>query len=206
MLAYASHTGTKTTLAAMRAAGWRCLLVATGAHGRWDPKGWEYAIDNGAYAAWTRQEPWDERLFLKILDRYGKQADFITAPDIVAGGLESLRFSESWLARLESFGQRRLIAVQDGMVAADVRDLLGPTVGIFVGGTVEWKLATLQSWADLAHARNAWCHVGKVNSALRIRKCLRAGVNSFDGTSVTRFPCTLPKLNNSRNQGTWTFR
>ena len=34
-------------------------------------------------------------------------------------------------------------------------------------------------------------HVGRVNTARRIRLCAEAGVNSFDGTSATMYACTL---------------
>lgn len=49
-------------------------------------------------------------------------------------------------------------------------------------------------WADLAGDRGAYCHVGRVNSEIRIRMCARFGVNSFDGSSVSRFAKTLPGL------------
>src|SRR5206468_273416 len=81
--------------------------------------------------------------------------EFIVAPDVVAAGLDSLRLTEAWLPRLEGVGQRRLVAVQDGMAVGDVRGLLGPAVGVFVGGTVPWKLATMRAWGRLARERGA---------------------------------------------------
>jgi hypothetical protein len=43
-------------------------------------------------------------------------------------------------------------------------------------------------------------HVGRVNTARRIRLCAEAGADSFDGTSVTMFSCTLPLLESARRQ------
>jgi hypothetical protein len=45
----------------------------------------------------------------------------------------------------------------------------------------------MAQWADLARERRAWCHVARVNTALRIRKVALAGATSFDGSSASRF-------------------
>jgi len=85
------------------------------------------------------------------------------------------------------------------MVEDDVRDLLNDRVGIFVGGSTEWKLATMAGWCRLAAEKNVWCHVGRVNSMQRIKTCQMAGATSFDGTNATRFSKNQPKL-------TWAVR
>src|SRR5690606_40269647 len=54
-------------------------------------------------------------------------ADWIVVPDIVMGGMASLKFSRSWLARLRDrrvlSNARFMVAVQNGIVPAHVRDL-----------------------------------------------------------------------------------
>jgi len=202
-MAYASRTGTRRNLDAMAAAGWR-LLVEPSQLGRYaDPiPPLPYAVDNGAWGCYQSGVSWDESAFLRLLGLVGHGCDWVVAPDIVAGGLESLRRSAEWLPRLEKYGQLRLVAVQDGMVAADLRDMLGPTVGIFVGGSTPWKLATLPEWGDLARDVGCYLHVARVNSAKRIRYCHHVGADSFDGTSVTRYAVTLPRLDDARRQGT----
>lgn len=195
MIAYASRTGTRRNLDALRAAGWRLMVSATGVH---RTEGFPYAIDNGAWTAFVRRQPWDEAAFLALLEAHGRGADFVVVPDIVAGGLASLRLSESWLARLEGYGQRRLIAVQDGMKPTDVRPLIGPDVGIFVGGADDFKELTMGAWADLARERGSYCHVGRVNGEPRIRMCGRHGVDSFDGSNASRYAVNLPRLEAAR--------
>tara|TARA_B100001250_G_scaffold218220_2_gene187262 strand:+ start:8443 stop:8877 length:435 start_codon:yes stop_codon:yes gene_type:complete len=135
-----------------------------------------------------------------MLGWLGDDADWIVVPDIVQGGLDSLLFSLTWLSRVLSFGAA-LIAVQDGMETADVSDLLNDRVGIFLGGSTEWKLETMREWGELARKKKAHFHVARVNTAKRIRLCQDAGAHSFDGTSVTRFSCNLPRLDNERRQG-----
>lgn len=196
MMAYAAHTGTRRNLAAMHAAGWSLLLSP----GKPRDARFNYALDNGAFGAWQRGEAFDVPAFEKHASAFGDDAEFIVAPDIVAAGLTSLAFTLDWLPRLAGVGRRRMIAVQDGMTVADVRPHLSSTVGIFVGGSTEWKLSTMRAWGQLARECGAYLHVGRVNTIRRIRLCQDAGADSFDGTSVTRFACTLPKLDQARRQ------
>lgn len=192
MISYASRTGTKRNLEELRRAGWRLLVSAKGAH---RTEGMRFAIDNGAWSAFTQGEKFDEIAFGKVVELLGEQADWIVLPDIVAGGMASLEFSLRWMERLGSnFPSKLLIAVQDGMVPDDVREYLNAGTGLFLGGTTAFKLASCHAWGALARRRNCHFHVGRVNSAKRIALCAAAGANSIDGTSATRFAKTIPRL------------
>lgn len=198
--AYASRTGTRRNLEALGRAGWKLLCEPSqlSRYGAALPP-LPYAIDNGAWGCYQREVPFDAISFQTMLDRMGAGADWIVVPDIVAGGHDSLRFSMSWLDRVSRYGLP-LLAMQDGMVPEDVRRFVGPGVGIFLGGTTEWKLETMRSWGSLARRRRAHFHVARVNTARRIRLCQDAGADSFDGTSVSRFAVNLPRLDNERRQ------
>lgn len=185
--------------AELRARGWRTLLQPNSRPCR-PSEGMRWALDNGAWYAHQRNEPWDEDAFLAMLEQHADGADWVVAPDIVAGGVASLERSASWLPGLLARGLQVLIAVQDGMTVADVDRLLGARVGLFVGGSTEWKLATLGAWGELARRRSCWLHVGRVNSARRIRLCKDARATSFDGSSPVQFPSTLAKLDHERKQ------
>jgi hypothetical protein len=195
--AYASRTGTRRNLDAMRAAHWRLIVSATGCLRN---EGMPYALDNGAWTAFQQNRPFDERAFMHAVDKLGEGADWIVLPDIVAGGLRSLDYSLAWLDRLRGLPTPFLIAVQNGMDVEHVRDLLTPAVGIFIGGTTEWKEGTAQQWGALARRRNCYLHVGRVNSARRIAICAAAGASSFDGTSASRFSKTLAPLDRATRQ------
>lgn len=198
-MGYASRTGTARNLDALRAAGWGLMVSATGAL---RTEGFEpYALDNGAWTAHQQGRPFDEGAFSCAVEALGHGAEFVIAPDIVCGGLASLRLSESWLSRLKPFGRRRLVPVQNGMEPADLRALLSADVGIFVGGDTTWKEATLPIWGRLARETGCYLHVGRVNSARRILLCQLAGADSFDGTSVSRFAKTINLLDAARRQG-----
>lgn len=190
---YASRTGTKATLARMREMGWSLLVSAAGALRTESFDCW--ALDNGAWSAYQQGKPFDEDAFSRALDKVGEGAQWVVLPDIVAGGKASLDLSLKWLDRLQGFPERLLIAVQDGIEPEDVRHLLGPMVGIFLGGTTPYKVATMESWGQLARLRNCYFHVGRVNSLRRIRACGEAGAHSFDGTSIISFPDSIYRLN-----------
>ena len=195
LIAYASRTGTRRNLDALRGAGWRLLVAAAGVQ---RTEGFEHVgLDN---SAWSMRETGDyppplKRLFIKLVTTLGPNADWAVPPDIVAGGKRSLELSMRWLSWVLDHCPRALIAVQDGMVADDVAPNLCRRIGIFVGGSTPWKLETMAMWADLARCHGAWCHVARVNSVKRIKKCALAGATSFDGSSVSRYAVTLPELN-----------
>jgi hypothetical protein len=201
--AYASRTGTRRNLEALRAHRWGLFVSARGAL---RTEGFAtYALDNGAWTSYREGRPFDETAFLAAVELLGAGAQFVVAPDIVCGGLASLRLSEDWLPRLAGVGRRRLIAVQNGMCPADVRGLLSAEVGLFVGGDTSWKEATLPLWGELAREVGCYLHVGRVNSARRIRLCQLAGASSFDGTSVSRFARTIHRLDAARRQAVLAF-
>lgn len=116
MIAYASNTGTRRNLQALRDNGWRILLTPN--HSR-PHDGLRFAIDNGAWTSYQQKQPFDSEGFENLVERFGCAADFIVIPDIVAGGKDSLDFSVSWLPKLRNLKQL-LLPIQDGMTAHDV--------------------------------------------------------------------------------------
>ena len=206
MMPYATYTGTRRNLDAMRAHGWR-LLVTPDTHARngrtrprWvdgTPAG--FGLDNGAWGSHRRGEPFNVPAFERTVSEVGTSADWLILPDIVGGGLESLRVSMEWAPRLHGVCPL-LVAVQDGMTPADVAPLVGPGLGVALGGSTEWKEGTLAAWGALARRCGAYFHVLRVNTCRRIDLCRDAGAHSFDGTSVTRFVKTLPLLDGARRQ------
>lgn len=198
LVAYASRTGTIRNLASLRAAAWRILVSAAG---KLSNEGFRYALDNGAWSAFQQGRPFDDRLFGRALSKLGRDADWVVIPDVVAGGRASFDLSIRWMRSVLDSTERGLLAVQDGMTPAEVVPIVGARVGIFVGGSTAWKIATMAEWARIGRLAGAWVHVGRVNSARRIRMCALAGVRSFDGTSASRYAKTLPLLDAARRQG-----
>jgi hypothetical protein len=197
MIAYASRTGTRRNLAALRLAGWRLMISARGVHRN---EGMPHALDNGAWTSYLSKEPFDEAAFLRAYELFAPTADFIVLPDIVAGGMQSLDFSMKWRARLGKPFGLQLIAVQDGMEPDAIEPIIDSGLGIFIGGTTEWKEQSMFAWGKFARGKGIYLHVGRVNSVRRIHLCGAAGAQSFDGSSVSRYCKTLPKLDYARRQ------
>lgn len=195
MIGYASRTG-GPNLEALRARGWRLVVSPTGVQ---STEGFRYGLDNGAWTAYQQHTQWDADRFHRAALRFGTTADWIVAPDIVAGGIASLRLSLSWLSRLD-FCQCMLIAVQDGIEPADVRPYLGCGVGLFVGGTTRWKESSLSRWGNLAATTGCYLHVGRVNTMRRISICAQVQAHSFDGSSASRYGVNLARLERQRRQ------
>lgn len=194
MIPYASNTETRRNLTALQQAGWRLLvtpdhpnLVNT----------MRFAIDNGAFS----KAGFNADAFGSLIERIGCAADFIVLPDIVAGGKASLDLSVSWIPRLRGL-RKLLLPLQDGMTADDVGMVLRQNVqvGLFLGGSTEYKLKHLYAWGMVAHAWKRYYHVGRVNTRRRIQLCAEAGADSFDGTSATRYAVTLPLLDSANKQ------
>jgi hypothetical protein len=179
----------------LKAAGWRFIIEPTW---NWNHYGMQYALDNGAWHAFKNSKMWDRDRFQALVKEKGDCADWIVAPDIVEGGLQSLERSLSWLDRLPGM---TLLAMQDGIRPKHVRQYLSPMVGLFIGGSTEWKLATLPLWGQLARETGCYLHVGRVNTSTRIKQCQLAGAHSFDGSSAATF-CRdkLPRLDKARRQ------
>jgi hypothetical protein len=192
MIAYASRTGTKRNLEALRSAGWRLMVSARGVL---RTEGFPYALDNGAWTAFQKKESFDGEAFKKAVAMLGDEADFIVLPDIVAGGRASLDMSVRWwhhLRTLPGGGKAPLLVpVQNGMQPHDLRCLVGPHLGIFIGGTTDWKLSTMRQWGDFGREHSAYVHVGRVNTARRIHACIAAGAHSFDGSGWSRYGDTI---------------
>jgi len=198
MQPYASHTNGDRNLAELRKYGWHLLRTpfTTGSSNH----GFRYAIDNGAWRAYQQGLDFDAVAFQECLSEHASDAEFIVVPDIVCGGLASLEFSREWMSRLKRFGRRLLVPVQDGMKVGDLSDMVSNSVGIFVGGSTEFKEGTASMWGRLCRSKGAYLHVGRVNTCRRIAICAEASADSFDGTSATVFSKNVRKLTMASRQ------
>lgn len=213
MIGYASHTGTRRNIDALKAANWGVLLSP---FGEWRDIGLRHCIDNPAWpvsAMFERGQrpspeplPCDLALFSRLVDEKRHGADFIIVPDIVKGGRRSLGLSAQWLPILRAKAPeiRLLIAVQDGFetgqLGRDALALIRQADGIFVGGGDPWKEQALPVWAQIRRETGCYLHVGRVNTARRIALCAAALANSFDGKSATMYAKTLPMLEQAARQ------
>lgn len=153
-----------------------------------------FFYDNGAYSAFVNEQEWNSEVFLyglKNLMFYERQPDFCVLPDIVAGGRSSLKRSIIWLDFLIHRYPNYIkwyLAVQNGIKQSDIKDIIKSEYidGIFVGGTLEWKLKTLPDWVEFANISNKNIHVGRIGTLKRLLYCERLGVNSVDSSNFIK--------------------
>ena len=206
MKLYASWTGTKKNLRALQHYGWSLLMTPDTLYrcrGKvaplWpDGTAAPYVLDNGAWGCHQRGKPFDEQAFLWAYGRIADDAEWVVAPDIVGGGMDSLRLTQSWLPRLDH--KRVLIAVQDGMTPQDVDALMSSSRGIFLGGSTEYKMSSMMTWGKYCSDNDLYFHVARVNTIKRFRACQAAGADSIDGSGASRFSSEASLLPDASKQ------
>lgn len=203
MISYASQTSSRKNLAMLQRHGWRLLISRAGG---WKTHGFRYCLDNGAWHDHTHAKPFDSNRFQTLIDALGRQADFVIAPDIVCGGIASLQLSVVWLAPLLQRTSLVLVPVQNGMGPQDLVSIVLPNrIGIFIGGDTAWKETTMLQWGDFASQKGIYMHVGRVNTARRVKLAQAAGAWSIDGSSGSRWSKTVPPLDHCvRQWDMWT--
>jgi hypothetical protein len=185
VIAYAGDTTALALIERLRAAGIRQMLVR-GRLNRRKP-GMGYAYDNGAFEDWRHERPFNAEQFESDLLKMSElpaseRPDFVALPDKVTEGMASLDFSLGWLRDL---GARHshlsyYLVLQDGMDYDAVSKRLDGVAGLFVGGTVRWKLATAHEWVRVAHDAGLPCHIGRVGSYKRVSWAKVIGADSID--------------------------
>lgn len=151
------------------------------------PNGLPWAMDNGAFGRF------DQAAFLALLKRHRGRADealWVAAPDVVGSAVVTLALFYVWEPRIRDLGYRVALVGQDGLTPwATPWHRMD---ALFVGGTTAWKLgADARELIWEAKRRGLWVHVGRVNSARRMRYLMSLGsdvVDSVDGTKLSIAP------------------
>jgi hypothetical protein len=173
---------------------WHCIARETGRIGHLFSPGaqrgpwpwFPYALDNGAFSAWDqddnvwREDLWDVEAWRKMIrwaQAQAQQPRWAIVPDWIGCGARTI---ERWYQFKKEVPFAKALAVQDGMSVAQAKDI-NPDV-ICVGGTTEWKWATVEMWAK-SFPR---VHVLRVNSPQKLAYLDQLGVESCDGTGWNR--------------------
>lgn len=148
-----------------------------------------WAADNDAFGGWTdkKETAFSKMLGRICLDGQKESCKYIACPDVVGDSKTTMDRFYRWEPIIRSTGFPVALVAQDGLyprvVPWDSIDAL------FIGGTTEWKLSGDVDWLiDEAKQRHKWIHVGRVNSARRIRHFHEVGVDSIDGRSFSAWP------------------
>jgi hypothetical protein len=180
---YIGNVGAKNVINLMKSKGWGRVHLANS--WRYPEVGVPWILDNGAFSYWKNNLPFDEKRFEDALIKTELSKiipDFVVVPDMVMQGYDSLDFSMKWLNRIPA-AHNCFLAVQDGMEVSVIEDVLDLFDGIFVGGSLEWKLKSSSEWVTLAHKHKKPCHVGRVGTFRRLVWAKSIGVDSIDSST-----------------------
>jgi len=149
-----------------------------------------WAADNGFF---TNQNVND---WQKWVDRFDENRErrplFVTLPDVVADAQRTLELFEYFKLRTNELP--RALVLQDGIDRCRIpwEDL----DAVFVGGSDQFKYSKeAMSAARTAKMLGRWVHVGRVNTAARVRNWLGIA-DSLDGSGISRFDHMLEDVLN----------
>jgi|TARA_Y100000296_G_C5135652_1_gene238027 hypothetical protein len=147
------------------------------------PRGWSppphympYALDNGCYKG---LEPEKYLYMLGQAEFCTRQPLWVTVPDVLGDKDTTLELWHKWHKIVRGFGFKLAFVCQDGATESDVPD------GVeccFIGGTDEWKLSEAHRFKGVTPL----LHIGRVNTAKRLRWAENIGADSIDGTGWLR--------------------
>lgn len=147
--------------------------------------GFVWAADNDAFHGFK------DKAYEAMLDELeGVPAClFVTCPDVVGNSAETFQGFRRWGAEILGRGFPLGYVAQDG---ATIETLPWSDIdALFVGGSTEWKLSDdAYRLVDEAKTRDKWVHMGRVNSARRLKVAKSWGVDSIDGTELSWFTDT----------------
>lgn len=172
----------------------RLDMIATPKQGNVLPAGVTWCADNGCFG---KGYPGDEAWFAWLQSYTAEERSrclFAVAPDVVGDAWRSHFRSQPWLAKIRALGYPVAYVAQNGLENLPVPwsefDVL------FIGGDTVWKLGRhARRLVSEAKARGKWVHMGRVNSARRLRYADAIGCDSADGTRIAFAPdANLPDV------------
>jgi hypothetical protein len=141
-----------------------------------------WCLDNGCF---NRYEP---QSIVRMLERWQglKGCKFAVVPDVVCNHDETMLLFRAWIGTYTRLGYPAAFVLQNGVTPDSVP--YGSIAAVFIGGDDQFKYNdTVREIVKRAKQRGLWVHMGRVNSARRIRYAAAIGCDSTDGTAVVRF-------------------
>jgi hypothetical protein len=137
-----------------------------------------WALDNGCFSSFNRPK-W-ERM---VIEAEGDRPLFVTLPDIVGDARRTLELFDHF--KLFTNEVPRALVLQDGI--GRHRIPWDDLAAVFIGGSDDFKYsAEATNAAKTAKMLNKWVHVGRVNTASRVRNWAEFA-DSIDGSGLCRF-------------------
>jgi hypothetical protein len=141
----------------------------------------EFSIDNGAFSGFN---PIAFRALLARELPRRNLCRWVTAPDVVGSAIRTLEAFDQWCGELA--GWPIAFVCQDGQENFPIpwRSIQA----VFIGGSTDWKMGRhAEQIIRCAQIHEMWVHVGRVNTPGRFEHFEKLGVDSIDGTGLSRY-------------------
>lgn len=150
-------------------------------------RGKRYGIDNGAFSCF------DERTFFSLLKRMEPHKEhclFVACPDVPTSAMRTRELFRHYATKLgysrELGGWPIAYVAQNGQEYVEIP--WAECAAVFIGGDDAFKLGReVESIIRVAKTLGKWVHVGRVNTPGRLDKFAALGVDSIDGTGISRY-------------------
>jgi len=137
-----------------------------------------YGLDNGCFKTFDRPA-WKRLLAQAMTD----QPVFACLPDIVGDAARTVELFDQF--KVMTTGVPRALVLQDGIKR--IRIPWDDLSAVFIGGSDQFKYgAEAFAAAKAAKMLGKWVHVGRVNTASRVRNWLGLA-DSIDGSGISRY-------------------
>jgi hypothetical protein len=153
----------------------------------YEHEGWPWAADNDCF------QGLNPKCYVTMLDALTETPGrclFVTVPDVVADAHATAGLFEVWWRALARRGLPAALVAQDGLehLPRWLATAWPRIDALFIGGSTDWKLGpSAEALVADAKSRGKWVHMGRVNSARRIRYAASIGCDSVDGTKWVRW-------------------
>lgn len=137
-----------------------------------------YGLDNGCFKTFL------EKSWMRLLEQaHADRPVFVCLPDIVGDAARTIELFEHFMPMTQ--GLPRALVLQDGI--SHHRIPWSDLAAVFIGGSDQFKYSNEAiAAAKTAKILGKWVHVGRVNTASRVRNWLGLA-DSCDGSGVARF-------------------
>lgn len=148
-------------------------------------EGVPYGLDNGCFKRFK------EKTWMRLVDEgLEDKPVFACLPDIVGDARRTVDMFEHFMQA--TAGVPRALVLQDGI--GDVRIDWRWVDAVFVGGSDNFKLSTeCINACRSARMMGKWVHVGRVNTAARVRNWLGLA-DSIDGSGISKYDHMLEEV------------
>ncbi len=147
-----------------------------------------YGLDNGCFTTF-KKKTWLRLLNDAKNQEIIKQPKFVCAPDVVGNHVLTEKQFFEYYETIKPL--KTCLVLQDGIKEINFWDKVD---AVFVGGSDKFKLSKeAVSICKEAKSLGKWVHIGRVNTAVRVRNWLGIA-DSIDGSGISKYDHMLENV------------